>query len=108
MKNERTFYNTNQTTGPELIGARSDAKNQQDEILKVFRRNAKTPMSPSEIHNYLYSGTITPLTSVRRAISNLTEAGKLKKLDSTKIGIFGRREHCWEYVQAVYVQKGLF
>ena len=35
----------------------------------------------------------TPLTSIRRALSNLSYEGKLTKSNKTKIGLYGRPEY---------------
>jgi Fe2+ or Zn2+ uptake regulation protein len=97
METERTFYNTNQTTGADLKQAILDVCNQQATILYFFKYNSRAAMTPSQIHKFIYSGTHTPLTSVRRAISNLTKAGKLRKTNLTKPGLYGKNEHCWQY-----------
>lgn len=41
-----------------------------------------------------------PLTSVRRAITNLTERGLLRFTAERRGGLFGRPEHVWELVPA--------
>jgi hypothetical protein len=107
-ENERSFFNTNKTTGADLVKARAGCKSQQGEILEFFKRNPAAAMTPSHCHNYLYQNTRTPLTSTRRAISNLTAAGKLRKTKLMRAGLYGKKEYCWQYAPAVYVQKGLF
>lgn len=96
-KNKRTFYNTNQTTGAELVKAKRDAGNQQDLILEYFQSVPNAILTPSHIHRVLFHNQATPLTSIRRAISNLTETGKLRKTKLTRPGLYGKNEHCWQY-----------
>ena len=36
------------------------------------------------------------MTSIRRAMTDLVNAGKLVKTDQFTIGKFGKREHLWE------------
>ena len=38
-----------------------------------------------------------PLTSVRRAMTNLTKDGLLEKTELKAEGIYGRPEHFWKY-----------
>ena len=37
-----------------------------------------------------------PITSIRRAITNLTDAGKIIKTDQYVKGNYGKLEHLWE------------
>jgi DNA-binding transcriptional regulator PaaX len=39
-----------------------------------------------------------PLTSVRRALTNLSKQGKLIKTDEKKKGIYGRDEFIWSTI----------
>jgi Fe2+ or Zn2+ uptake regulation protein len=36
-----------------------------------------------------------PITSIRRALTNLAEAGTVVKMDETRKGIYGKQEHLW-------------
>tara|TARA_R110002020_G_scaffold443766_1_gene655058 strand:- start:42715 stop:42900 length:186 start_codon:yes stop_codon:yes gene_type:complete len=38
----------------------------------------------------------SPITSIRRAITELTSKGKLTKLDRMKKGEYGKNCHCWQ------------
>lgn len=48
--------------------------------------------SPSQVHAVFPQW---PLTSIRRAMTNLTERGLLEKLDETVEGVYGRPERVW-------------
>ena len=55
--------------------------------------------SPSLMHAKIESfGRKLPLTSIRRAISDLTREGVLKKTDKQKMGYYGKREYMWRKV----------
>ena len=55
--------------------------------------------SPSLMHAKIeYYGRKIPLTSVRRAISDLTREGVLKKTDKQRTGYYGKREYMWRLV----------
>lgn len=90
--NDPNFFNTNLTEEPELTKRKEKALIQEDVIIELFRKH-KT-LTASEALNY--SGDIWPITSVRRAITNLTTKGFLIKTDDTKIGIYGAKERYYQ------------
>ena len=100
-----SFHNTINLTGPELRSAQSSAKSQEAEILKLFRQGWQT-FTPSEVLRKL--DTKAPITSIRRAITNLTTQGFLVKLDYTIRGPLGKPEHLWALVQSAPSQSSLF
>jgi len=87
------FHNTVGLTGRQLVAAARVARGQEAAVLDVFRA-AGRPLSPSEVHARMPGRVL--LTSVRRAISNLTQAGALVKLDRVQPGPFGQPEHLWQ------------
>src|SRR5580692_380235 len=82
-----------------VIDFERKAKHQEDLVLKYWVWNRG---SPSRIHQLLIDqGLIaenTPLTSIRRAISNLTKRGLLRKTNVKVQGLYGRSENLWERV----------
>ena len=62
--------------------------------------------SPSEILIYCMKHTV-PLTSVRRAVTNLTNRGDLVKTDKQVKGPYGRPEYQWRLAHK-YDQRNLF
>ena len=95
----RSFHNTIEARGADLKHLDARAQTQEQTILNFFRQHVGRMFTPSEIHQRLYSPS-TPLTSVRRAITNLTEAGHITKTDVRTLGPYGVNEHCW-YVRPV-------
>ncbi len=85
------YYNTTNETGSKLKASRSKASRQKDVILNVFKRGTK--LSPEDVLRY--SELNAPITSIRRAISDLTEEGLLIKTDTMKKGMYGKLVHTW-------------
>ena len=88
-----TFYNTIEETGEELADSHSKAKTQEEKIYAYFL-NCNQPLSPTMVLEQL--GLNCPLTSVRRAMTNLTIGGKIVKTDEYVKGNYGKHEHLWE------------
>ena len=87
-----SFYNTIHETGETLKESRQAALTQEGRILNYFL-TLGTPLSPSRVLDGMNLNC--PLTSIRRAITNLTLDNKLIKTDEYSIGIYGKREHLW-------------
>ena len=92
------FHNTNGSEGEELVESQSDAKKQDEVILRFFRRHQGRLFSPPQV--LLECGLPnTPLTSIRRAISNLTKSGYLEKTDNRVVGNYGKMNFQWKLKQ---------
>nr|BAR24528.1 uncharacterized protein [uncultured Mediterranean phage uvMED] len=86
------FYNTNKESFEEASASSLKAANQSHAILRLLEM-AKTPMSPSMVYKALNQEW--PITSIRRAMTNLTDDGKIVKTQKTTKGIYGKKEHLW-------------
>jgi predicted HTH transcriptional regulator len=86
-----SYFNTTNESGKQLEIFEQTAKNQESQILELMKLYKK--LSPSDVQKYFSN---FPLTSVRRALTNLSKQGKLIKTDETKIGIYGRPEFIWQ------------
>lgn len=91
MKQLEFFYNTIDLEGSELTQAIEDCKKQEEIVLSLFKKHEK--LSPSDVWKMGF--TDTPITSIRRSITNLTKQGRLFKTDEYKDGVYGKREHLW-------------
>ena len=91
-----SYYNTNKLKGFDQKEANRKASTQEDRILHFFERNKGNRYSPEEIQTYCQMAT-RPLTSVRRAITNLTNDGYLRKTNDMKLGIYKKPVHTWEF-----------
>ncbi len=88
-----SYYNTNKEEGDELFQSERKAQSQEELIITLFSKGEY--LTPDEIlaicnedHNY-------PITSIRRALTNLTNKGMLVKTDRFKIGRYGKKTHTW-------------
>jgi len=88
-----SYYNTNKETGNTLSNSRYRAKSQEEIILSIFREGDL--LSPDEVLNICNEEKSYLLTSIRRALTNLTTKGLLVKNDVFKIGRYGKKTHTW-------------
>jgi hypothetical protein len=72
------------------------AQGQEAIVLDLFCASFPARLSPEQVRDRVLSDA--PLTSVRRAISNLTRAGVLRKCEEHVIGDYGRPVHVWQWV----------
>lgn len=87
-----SFYNTIQETPKELAQSHKKAKTQEEKILECFY-SCKEPLSPSMVLSQ--AGLNCPITSIRRAMTNLSNDGSLEKTNEYVQGHYGKREHLW-------------
>lgn len=87
----RVYFQTTRLNPDELDKAIAAAEDQTHRVLAVFR--ARVALTPSQAHGYMPDRA--PLTSIRRAITVLTDAGALVKTDRQLTGPYGKPEHVW-------------
>lgn len=99
VKGKRSYHNTTKLPPRKVAEFEAQAERQEDIVIFWFQE-MDIPAPPSLVHEELISrnliGGNTPLTSIRRAISNLTKEGLLRKTDEQMPGAFGRPEYCWK------------
>lgn len=93
-----TYHNTNSLDEQSLVKAIQNNKTQEDIVLLIFKEE-KIPLSASRVWN-LYARTETPLTSIRRAITNLMNERKLVKTDIKVTGLYGKPEYLYKLSEA--------
>ena len=93
------YHNTTQSTGAELKVYREKAKSQEDQILEFMLTNQAQGhavwLPPSKVLEFVFNNSV-PITSIRRALTNLTNDGKLVKTSSQWDGPYGRPEFIWK------------
>ena len=97
-----SYYNTTKETGEELAVSKAKAYTQRIAIMDIFYERevinslkSVINMTPSDIwHIYSEEYKNVPLTSIRRAITSLTNDKQLVKTDKMKQGIYGKLDHC--------------
>ena len=91
-----TYYNTNSEEGPELIKSRMNTVKQETTIYLLFEDDSY--LSPDMIDELLYNDY--PITSIRRALTNLTDQGLLEKTDKMVMGKYGKKTHTWKLAES--------
>lgn len=87
------YYNTNDLHGTDRAAAEARALTQEDRVLRYFESMPGVALAPDQVLRIMPGGT--PLTSVRRAITNLTLRGLLVKTDRMRNGSYGAPVHTW-------------
>lgn len=91
----RPFYNTiNEKDQLDLFN--TQASKQESIILNWFRENKEKLVTPFEVWELLFDDN-TPITSIRRAMTNLTKKGLINKTTVQKVEKFGKRNYCWKF-----------
>ena len=99
------FYETIEQTGSALKESNKKTRKQEELIFDLFvKRNQ--PLSPSMVLNEC--GLNCPITSIRRAITDLTNSGRIVKTDRQVKGMYGKAEHLWELPLLEPKQVSLF
>lgn len=89
----RAFHAQAHITAAEAAAGEARAQTQQAEILEHFRSRDRR-LTPSEVWREM--GQRWPLTSVRRAITNLAAAGELvHHQGDRRPGLYGAMEGTW-------------
>jgi hypothetical protein len=82
----------------------------QDEIvLSILKNNWPASLSPTQVHD-LYTAMgfpDCPVTSIRRAMSNLTKENLIYKTEATVQGQYGRAEHTWKFINNIIPRQGV-
>lgn len=102
-----TYFNTTNEKGRTLKRYRAQADSQEAKITAWFRNTSGLLWTPSEIREHVFGNTV-PVTSVRRAMTNLTTDHALVKTEQKHLGPYGRPEYCWRRKTAKPVQHKLF
>lgn len=91
------YYNTTHQSGSVLSRFADKTESQEKDILLLFHTHKA--LSPSQAFHLLHSiQNRILLTSVRRAITNLTDQGCLSKSSTQIPGMHGRPEYVWQFV----------
>lgn len=86
-----SYFNTVSYSGDELAARKAKAQVQEAAILALYRVHGT--LGPWQVWELL--DRKHPITSVRRAITNLAGRDLLAKTDSYRDGPEGAREHLW-------------
>jgi hypothetical protein len=96
---EEMYYNTTNETGISLKTNFEKADNQTRLTLSVFQTYPNDNLSANDVWSFLIDNKSineqTPLTSIRRAITDLTNQDRLVKTDKKVLGLAGRKTYTW-------------
>lgn len=90
----KSFHNTISLKGDELNQAESTCKTQEKIINEIFNKSPQG-LSASQVLS-VFPSTKTPLTSIRRAMTNLCSKGVLTITANKVTGLYGRPEHIYK------------
>lgn len=91
------YYNTNKESGKTLKRSRKKATNQEQMILAIFKENPRAKFTPETVLKKLQAVHLNyPITSIRRAMSNLKDDGYLEKTNDKAKGDWGKKVHLWK------------
>lgn len=88
-------HNTTNLNGADLKRVEAKASRQEDIILKLFKDHRYTSFTAHEV--WMHLGQQWPITSVRRAISNLSCGNNalLRATGEMRDGGYGMKTNCW-------------
>ena len=102
----KDYHNTINEQGQELTQSRRKARSQQEIVLEYFKQ-WPAPRTPFEIQERVLPRA--PITSVRRAMTNLEKAGELIKAPGCMIPErYGKKNHAWALAPKEQEQRRLF
>jgi len=88
-----SYYNTIEEVGTALTESKKKTRKQEDLIYSLFQKRNE-PLSPSMVLSQ--SGLNCPITSIRRAMTDLTNSGHIVKTNRQVRGMYNKPEHLWE------------
>lgn len=88
------FHNTLDLPESELKVRQLKAGSQNQKILEFFKRNPGLLYTPFDIQRLCFFPH-TPITSIRRAMTDLTKLGYLEKTKEKRAGEYGELNYCW-------------
>ncbi len=111
MNTTDSYYNTTYVQGEGLKKNIRQANSQTEKILEFFKKNPDREFTPFDIEYNQVLDDNTPITSIRRSITNLEKDGKLEKTPIQREGAYGRPNYCWKLFvpkKPEFVQETLF
>jgi hypothetical protein len=95
------FFNTINVRGYKLTAYQIKATKQESQIYEFFHHNPGMEVTPEDIMKWHPEFTWTPITSIRRAFTNLATDGRIEKTDHQIDGMYGMPIHTWRLKQCI-------
>jgi hypothetical protein len=107
------YHTRNKTPHEDLQQGKKTARTQEEIILELFKNNPRKAFTPfcvlDELATRLDKFKHVPITSVRRALTDLTKAGLLyKDTDDQLEGDYGKFNCTWKYADPKVTNPSLF
>lgn len=96
------WFNTVNLEDAELRNAINQATNQGNIVYEFFKKRPGYCFSPFQVWNFLKQlrpdmiNNLTPITSIRRSMTTLTEAGLLVKTEYKIVEELGKPNYLWK------------
>lgn len=84
------FHNSISESGQTLLDFEAKAQSQQQTILEFMRTHSRQGFTAFDVWRALFSDTRVPVTSCRRVLSNLRDAGLIIKTDRKVLETYGK------------------
>ena len=94
LDHQGTFYNTTEEDEAQLEISRAQVTGQERRVLELFKYGPATPFVLWG--RYSREHDSVPITSIRRAITNLTKAGYLEKTERQVVERWGKSNYIWK------------
>jgi hypothetical protein len=88
-----SYHNTTGLAGEQLERRIEQAQSQEEAVEALFEAHPAACLTPFEVQDVALPNS--PITSVRRAITNFTDQGVLRKTDHQKDGPHGDPNYTW-------------
>lgn len=100
------FFNTIDEKNGQLEESRAKSCKQEELILAFFKLYPYESYTPFDIQKFVLPNC--PITSVRRAMTVLEQAGKLEKTNVKRVEQWGKMNHLWKLYVKPQTQLKLF
>lgn len=90
-----SYYNTTRATGQRLLEFHKKAETQEDKLYDFLVKRPYHWFTPESLRLLVFSQK-TPITSIRRALTNLNYKGKIVRSDTVNaLGEYGHPVHTY-------------
>lgn len=90
VRKDDKFFNTTNEDAEKVKKRVADCESQEERVLEIFRKE-KRHLTASQVWE-IYGGMITPITSIRRAMTRLKTAGIIVKTRLKRTGLYNQPE----------------
>ncbi len=94
-----TYFNTTSVRGQQLVHYEEKAEDQENIIALFFSNHPTGEWTPEDLQKYHPWFGDTPLTSIRRAFTNLKNLGFIFKTAHQIKGMYGRPIYTWRIMR---------